>query len=289
MLDMRIRTFLTVCETMHYTRAAEQLCITQPAVTQHIRYLEEFYGCKLFRYQGRVLSLTKEGEKLREWARSLSYNSQKIQEALSCCSTGISLRVGATKTIGEYVAAPLVRAFLRRYPQAQFSFVIENTQSLLRALEEGELDFAWIEGFFNKEKYRHQLYAKEEFFGICAPGHHLAGKTVSIADLLSETVFVREPGSGTRAILEDLLGEQNYTLQSFSHLVQISDFSVTKTLVQDGLGISFVYAPVAKKELEEGSLARIDWEQGHVWREFNFVFLRDNLFVEEWKEWIQPG
>ena len=69
------------------------------------------------------------------------------------------------------------------------------------------------------------------------------------------------------AILEDLLGEQNYTLQSFSHLVQISDFSVTKTLVQDGLGISFVYAPVAKKELEEGSLARIDWEQGHVWRE----------------------
>lgn len=83
MLDPRWNTFLTVCETMNYTRAAQRLCLTQPAVTHHIQYLEEHYGCKLFRYEGKVLSLTPAGLRLRDLTRSMAYNSARIETAMA--------------------------------------------------------------------------------------------------------------------------------------------------------------------------------------------------------------
>lgn len=146
MLDPRWNTFLVVCETMNYTRAAERLCLTQPAVTHHIHYLEERYGCRLFSYEGKVLRLTEAGVKLREYTRSLSYNSQRAEEAM-VAPTPLSLRIGASKTIGEFVIAPKVEQFLREYPSASFSLIVDNTQMLLRALEAGRLDFALLEGF----------------------------------------------------------------------------------------------------------------------------------------------
>ena len=115
MLDTKINTFLVLCETMNYTRAAERLCITQPAVTHHIHYLEERYGCRLFSYQGKSLSLTPEGQRLLGLARSLAYNSQKAEEAMSTPSP-LTLRVGATKTIGEFVIAPRVKRLIKGTP-----------------------------------------------------------------------------------------------------------------------------------------------------------------------------
>ena len=126
MLDPRLHTFLVLCETMNYTRAAQRLCITQPAVTHHIHVLEEHYGCRLFSYEGKTLRLTDAGLRLRELACSLAYNSRKIEEALAAPAP-LSLRVGATKTIGEFVIAPLVERFLRRNPEAAISLMVDNT------------------------------------------------------------------------------------------------------------------------------------------------------------------
>ena len=83
MLDPRWNTFLVLCETMNYTRAAQQLCLTQPAVTHHIRYLENYYGCRLFIYENKVLRLTQAGLRLREFTRSKVYNSNKIDSAMA--------------------------------------------------------------------------------------------------------------------------------------------------------------------------------------------------------------
>ena len=126
MLDPRLYTFLVLCDTMNYTRAAQRLCITQPAVTHHIHFLEDHYGCRLFLYQGKTLSLTPAGERLRELARSLAYNSSKMERAVSAARP-VFLRVGATRTIGEYVVAPLVERFLREagYPDSFLPRVLE--------------------------------------------------------------------------------------------------------------------------------------------------------------------
>lgn len=286
MLDSRWNTFLVLCETMNYTRAAEQLCLTQPAVTHHIHYLEDHYGCRLFSYEGKVLRLTEAGMRLREFTRSMSYNSQKA-EAIMASPAPISLRVGASKTIGEFLIAPKVERFLRSQPEASFSLVVDNTQVLLRALEDGRLDFALVEGFFDRSHYDAQLYRQEEFFGVCAPRHRLAGRAVPLDELIGERLILRERGSGTRAIFEEALHRQNYTLDSFPSVVTISDFSTIKSLVADGLGISFLYAPAGARELENGTLARFSLAEVPMSGAFYFVCLKDNLFAKNWIGWME--
>lgn len=287
MLDPRLETFLTLCQTMNYTRAAERLCITQPAVTHQIRALEEHYGCRLFSYRGKTLSLTPKGEQLRDLARSLAYNSRKIEEALSAPAP-VSLRVGATKTIGEFVVAPLVERFLRENPDGALSLTVENTQHLLGALEEGALDFALVEGFFDREKYQSTLLRREEFFGVCAPDHPMAGRQVPLEELMGERLLLREKGSGTRAILEATLLRRHRSLDSFARVTELSDFATIKTLAAHGLGVSFLYAPVVVRELREGTLARFDLAGEALSGAFHFVCLKDNLFARAWAGWLAP-
>ena len=285
MLDPRWNTFLMLCETMNYTRAAERLCLTQPAVTHHIHYLEDHYGCRLFSYEGKVLRLTEAGLKLREYTRSLAYNSQKVEEAMAEPAP-VSLRVGASKTIGEFVIAPKVEHFLRLHPEASFSLLVDNTQVLLRALEAGRLDFVLVEGFFERNRYDTKLYRRESFFGVCPPEHRFAGRTVALEELERERILIREPGSGTRAIFEDALRRQNRTLVSFPNVVTISDFTTLKSLVLDGLGVSFLYAPVVAQELEQGRLARFDLAGTPMSGAFYFACLKDNLFAQSWSDWL---
>lgn len=285
MLDPRWETFLVLCETMNYTRAAERLCLTQPAVTHHIHYLEDYYGCRLFSYEGKVLRLTEAGVRLRELTRSMAYNSRKIESVMSA-SAPLCLRVGASKTIGEYLIAPRIERFLRSQPDASFSLLVDNTQVLLQALEAGELDFVLVEGFFDRERYEAQLYRQESFFGVCPPGHRLAGRSVPLDELAGERLIIREAGSGTRAIFEEALHRRNYTLQNFESLVTISDFSTIKSLVADGLGISFLYAPVVERELHQGTLARFDLAGLPMEGAFWFVCLKDNLFAKSWTDWM---
>ena len=285
MLDPRWETFLVLCETMNYTRAAERLCLTQPAVTHHIHYLEDYYGCRLFSYEGKVLRLTEAGVRLRELTRSMAYNSRKIESVMSA-SAPLCLRVGASKTIGEYLIAPRIERFLRSQPAASFSLLVDNTQVLLQALEAGELDFVLVEGFFDQARYEAQLYRQESFFGVCPPGHRLAGRSVPLDELIGERLIIREAGSGTRAIFEEALHRRNYTLQNFESLVTISDFSTIKSLVADGLGISFLYAPVVERELQQGTLARFDLAGLLMEGAFWFVCLKDNLFAKSWTDWM---
>ena len=285
MLDPRWNTFLVLCETMNYTRAAERLCLTQPAVTHHIHYLEDHYGCRLFSYEGKVLRLTEAGLKLREFTRSLAYNSQRVEEAMAAPAP-VSLRVGASKTIGEFVIAPKVERFLRAHPEATFSLIVDNTQVLLRDLEAGRLDFVLVEGFFERNRYDTKLYRQEAFFGVCPPEHRLAGREVTMEELERERILIREPGSGTRAIFEDALRRQNRTLISFPNVVTISDFNTLKSLVMDGLGVSFLYAPVVERELELGSLARFDLASTPMSGAFYFACLKDNLFAQTWSDWL---
>lgn len=286
MLDPRWNTFLVLCETMNYTRAAERLCLTQPAVTHHIHYLEDHYGCRLFSYEGKVLRLTEAGVKLREYTRSLAYNSRKVEESMMAPKP-LSLRIGASKTIGEFVVAPKVERFLRDYPEASFSLIVDNTQVLLRVLEAGKLDFVLVEGFFDGSRYETTLYRKEEFFGICPPGHRFAGRAISLTELESERILIREPGSGTRAIFEEALRRENRTLKSYPNVATISDFSTIKSLVADGLGVSFLYAPAVSGELERGELVRFDLAGLPMSGAFSFVCLKDNLFAADWIAWMQ--
>jgi len=152
-------------------------------------------------------------------------------------------------------------------------------------LEEGKLDFVLVEGFFDRERYDAQLFRQEAFFGVCAPGHRLAGRKVPLGEILEERLLLREEGSGTRAIFEEALHRQNYTLQSFPRVATVSDFATIKSLVSEGLGISFLYAPAVEKEISVGTLAKFELEDAPMSGAFYFVCLKDNLFRQLWEEW----
>lgn len=244
MLDYRINTFLTLCREMNYRKTAQALNMTQPAVTQHIHGLEDYYSCKLFEYDRHVLRLTEKGEALKIHAENLRYQEESFLRKLQSGGRH-QLRIGATKTIGEYVIKQQLADFLADESHGAEVFV-DNTEMLLGMLKEGRLDFALIEGFFDGREFASRLFSRESFTGVCAAEHPFAGRRVSLAEALGETLIVREEGSGTRKILERVLEEHNLTVSSFKAVNCVNNFALICSLVEAGRGISFAYSAVSE-------------------------------------------
>ena len=140
MLDFRIDTFLTVCEYMNYTRAAEALCITQPAVSQHIRWLENQYGVPLFRYTGHHLTLTPAGEALRRVASTMKQDALSLRRQLNLAEEAAgALCFGATPTVSTYLLPAPLAAYHKDHPGAPITLRVSNTQRLCEMLDGGRL------------------------------------------------------------------------------------------------------------------------------------------------------
>ena len=272
MLDYRVLTFLTLYDEMNYRRTAEKLNMTQPGVTQHIHYLENYYGVKLFEYDGRTLSKTKQAEQLKRHFESVRAEEISLKEDFVQADR-LHLRVGATKTIGEFVIVPEVRKFLLHGNHC-LDLVVDNTENLLAMLSRGELDFAVIEGVFDKERYPHHLFKKERFVGICGRHHPFAGQTVSLAEIFREGLIVRERGSGTRRLLEKAIADRGYSLDSFHSCSSISNFSVICELVAKNGTITFAYEPISNSR---DDLATFTVDGMKIQGEFNFVYTNEKV------------
>ena len=246
--------------------------VVQPGVTQHIHYLENYYGVKLFEYDGRTLSKTKQAEQLKRHFESVRAEEISLKEDFVQADR-LHLRVGATKTIGEFVIVPEVRKFLLHGNHC-LDLVVDNTENLLAMLSRGELDFAVIEGVFDKERYPHHLFKKERFVGICGRHHPFAGQTVSLAEIFREGLIVRERGSGTRRLLEQAIADRGYSLDSFHSCSSISNFSVICELVAKNGAITFAYEPIANSR---DDLATFTVDGMKIQGEFNFVYTNEKV------------
>ena len=270
MLDYRVYTFLTLYDEMNYRRTAEKLNMTQPGVTQHIHYLENYYGVKLFEYDGRNLSRTKNAQRLKRYFDSAKAEEADIRENF-VPSDSVHITLGATKTIGEYVIVPEVKRFLEKQNQ-NLDLIIDNTEVLLHKLEAAEIDFAVIEGVFDKSKYGHHLYKKESFVGICAKDHPFANKTITLKDAFSEDIVVREKSSGTRTLLENAISAKGFSLDNFKRCISISNFSVICELVANNKAITFAYEPVSHCRSDISTFLVEDLQ---ISGEFNFVYCNE--------------
>ena len=250
-MDSKLQTFLTLCQTMNYRIAAEQLHLSQPAVTKQIQSLEQMLQIKLFCYDGHVLHKTEACLLLERYAITQQYQFEELQLAIAD-KKRFSLRIGATKTIGDYVLIDAIKEYLSD-PSHELSLMVDNTMHLLQMLDENQLDFAVIEGAFSKTKYDSFLLRMEPFVGICAKNSPLCGQHISVEELLKQTIVVREEGSGTRRIFEERLAAMGYELSDFYREVSISSFVAIKALVAAGIGISFLYNSVVAKENDIGT------------------------------------
>lgn len=269
-MEQKLETFLVLCRTLHYGRAAEQLHLSQPAVSKHIQALESQYGVQLFSYTGRRLTKTRQGEILEQYAESLQYNEERLLEQLRKEPRRI-LRVGATKSIGDYVLLPYIQRFLSQ-PQNRIELLVDNTAHLLELLNQGKLDFVVSEGIFDRQHYDWMLFRTEPYVGICSKNHPFAGKIIPVSELFTERVILREKGSGTREILERTLLAEGYDADAFAEQICISSFEIIKTLVSDGGGISFLYEAVVKNDERLGRFLCPPLTGTH---EFNVIFLKN--------------
>lgn len=278
MFDHRIYTFLTLYREMNYRKTAEILNMTQPGVTQHIQFLEAEYGVKLFRYEGKTLYRTPAAEILEQYIRRMLAEEQELQRKLRTDKEYL-LRVGATKTIGEFVINPMAERFMR-VPSNRLELIVDNTEALLAAIDAGNLDFALLEGRFDKSKYGYRLFRKERFVGICAASHRFAGRKIALEDVFGETFMVREKGSGTREIMEQVLSEYGFSVDCFRRVMTISNFSAIQQFVADNIGITFAYQVVA----EDNRLAVFEIEGMEIIREFNYVYCNEKIAEEKIKK-----
>lgn len=284
MLDFRVETFLMVCRTMNFTRAAEQLHITQPAVSQHIHALEEQYGTKLFGYQGKQLQLTESGQLFFRAAATMHHDDLRLREAIRQTNSRRHLRFGATLTIGEYVMPQPLLLLLEQEPDIQLRMLTSNTRELLKGLDQGELDFAIVEGYFDKQAYDSLVYCVQRYIPVCAPEYTFSRPVHQMEDLLEERLLVREPGSGTRNVLERALEARNLSIQSFRRLTELGSLNIIKTLVCAGAGISFFYQPVIQAELDAGQLREIPLKDCSIYHDFTFLWRRGSLFAPYYRE-----
>ena len=283
MTEFRLHTFIQICRERSLTRAAERLHITQPAVTQHIKYLEEDLGHALLEIRGRNVTPTKEGELLLRYAETVESDAARTRERIAALGLCRSLRFGATRTIGEFVMPDYLAAWARDYPGAPIAMTVDNSDILFRALHSGELDFIFVEGPFDRDSYSADLLFRDRMVAVASPRHSLAGVSVGIAGLLGETLIVRERGSGSRQLIEQALASGNRTLGSFARVIEIGNIGAIKRLVASETGIALLYGRSVARELSSGELSAIEVMDFGVSHEYSFVCLRDSLYESEYR------
>ena len=251
MLDFRTDTFLAVCDTMNFTEAARRLHITQPAVSQHIRFFEKEYDVKLFSYCNKQLYLTQAGEILRKRLMTMKNDQLAIMNEIRNESHKMeSLSIGVTMTIGEY---------------------------------EGIINLALVEGNYPKENYEHKNYSTEEYIAVCARDHTFKEKfPETMQELVKERLLVREPGSGTRNILEELLLARGIGIKDFLHYTEVENMHTIIGLLKRDCGISFMYKIAVADELKNGTLKEIRLSDFKMQHAFDFIWEKGSIYTEKY-------
>ncbi len=281
MLDYRIDTFIVVCQEMNFTKAAKRLNITQPAVSNHIKQLEEYYGAILFGYEGKRIYLTKEGKMLYEAMVSMHNNEIYLKEQINHEKEDREVfKFGVTMTIGEFMISDAINKYVNRHPRAQIHMVVANTAELVKQLEMGLVDFAIVEGNFQKLNYNNMTFSVENFVPICSPNHKFAKKSVNLSDLIDERLILREEGSGTREIFEIVLEENNLRVDDFYSVLEIGNMNTIKKLVEKNAGISFMYECGVREDIDKGTLIKMNIKGFDVKHEMCAIWKKDNIFAD---------
>lgn len=279
MLDFRVETFLAVCRHMNFTKAARELSITQPAVSHHIRYLEQAYGAALFRHNGKRLQLTEAGEILRRTLLTMKHDEQHLQKRMQQAATGTrDYSFGATLSVAEFMLNEALGRFVHLHPDSRIRMQVADTKVLLSKLDSGELDFAVVEGDFPKAEYDFFVFGTEEYVAAAAPDKAARYRGRQLTQLLGEPLLLREEGSGTRVIFEYYLRERGLAAADFARTVEIGNIGAIKTLLKSGYGVSFLYRAAIRPEEAAGTLSVIELSDFQLRHDIMFLFPKNSNF-----------
>lgn len=257
MSDRRLQVFHTVAGVLNFTRAAEILHMTQPAVTHQIRQLEADFNTRLFDRVNNKISLTPAGIQVLDYASrilSLYDDMHESVKELTGDRSGL-LTLGASTTIAEYMLPDLLGGFRREFPDVQVRLRVANTDAIVALVAESSIDLGIVEGAVQKQHLVVEDWQQDELLVIVPNDHPLAKKaSVVPADLTRYPFVQREDGSGTRSVINAYLTKHGLHEDQLQQPFELGSTEAIKGAVQAGMGISIVSEATVKKELKMGLL-----------------------------------
>lgn len=260
MADRRLQVFHAVAKHLSFTRAADALFMTQPAVTFQIKQLEEQYSTRLFERRHGSISLTPAGELVLSYAERILALSDEMDTRLSEMTGEMRgpLLVGASTTIAEFMLPRVLGEFNALYPQVRARLIVANSESIETRVAEHTIDIGLIEAPAKVSGLTSHICCEDELRVICAPDYPLAGMKSVSPKVLSEYEFIsREPGSGTREITDAYFRSHGVSPDSLKMQMELGSPEALKGVVSTGLGYAIVSRAVVEKELQLGDLVAI--------------------------------
>ncbi len=274
MVDPRLISLIKIVETGSYTRAAEQLGLSQPAVSQHVRHLEEELGVRIFERAHNRFTLTPEGELVVRYARRVSALTGNLELALKNEREKIrSLLIGITHTAESSAIIEALASYVNRFEGLNLKILTNTTDNLYTMLKNYELDFAFVESKSSDPSLRYIMLDTDCLVLAVAPGHPLAQHSmVTIDQLKKEKLILRLPSSNTRNLFSAALAGQNLTVSDFNVIMEIDSIATIKDLIRREFGVSVLAKSACMDELSKGKLAVLTIENLSMVREINIVY-----------------
>lgn len=277
MLDNKLRTLLTLLSVGSYTKTADALHLTQPAVSHQIKQLEQEYGIQIFRKGKKGLNPTSEGEILIKYARRVQALDQGVRQELEDSRRHLRrLSVGITTTLGEYLVSQIFVDYCNEHPEVSINIYSDSLNHLHTMLSLYQLDLIIVEGAIQSESYVNVLLDTDFLCLAVSPQHPFATRTaVTLQELKRERFILRTQSAGTRTLFEEALLRQGENIRDFNIVIETDNITTIKELVSAGLGVTVMAHSACRQEERAGKLSLVPVENMNMPREINIVHRKD--------------
>jgi len=279
MADRRLQVFYTVARLLSFTKAAETLHMTQPAVTFQVRQLEDHFNTRLFDRTHNRVSLTEAGRQAYEYAEKIFELYREMENAVKELTGDVSgaLTLGASTTIAEYMLPALLRDFKEQYPELNLILKVSNSDGIVSMVENSMIDLGVVESPVTNKNLLVDVCRVDHLVVVVKPGHPLSERqSLTMEELLKYPFICREEGSGTRDVIMEYLEQSGVKRNELMVCMELGSPESIKGAVEAGMGISILSRATLAKELALGSLMALDLDPP-LEREFSFVRQRQKF------------
>ncbi|MDH3386710.1 MAG: LysR family transcriptional regulator [Gammaproteobacteria bacterium] len=290
MSDRRLKVFHTVAKLLSFTKAAEALHMTQPAVTFQVRQLEEYFNTRLFDRTHNKVNLTAAGEKVSEFAERIFDLYAEMENSVRDLTGEISgaLTIGASTTIAEYMLPALLGEFKNRYPDINLRLKVSNSEGIVSMVEHNVIDLGVVESSVSNKNLIVEVCHDDQLVVVAAPDHELVrrGGKVKAAEILKYPFVSREEGSGTRDVITQYLVDQKVNPNEMNLCLELGSPEAIKGAVEAGMGITIISRSIIDKELKLNTLRHLQLDPP-LSRPFSFVRQRQKFRVTVMEELLE--
>lgn len=279
MADRRLQVFYSVAKQLSFTKAAELLFMTQPAVTFQVKQLEEHFNTRLFERSHGKIALTPAGRLVFDYAERILALSGEMDTRIGELTGTMSgpLLLGASLTIAEFILPRILGEFKVEHPQVQAHMTVANSETIESRVADYALDLGLIESPSHLPGLHTQVCCDDELLMICAPGHPLAkSRSVTPQQIINEPYVSRETGSGTRGFADNYFRDCNVSPDDMNIVMELGSLEAIKGVVETGMGISILSRATIAKELKLGTLVGIPLEPRFI-RSLSLIYPKEKF------------